>query len=198
MTRRRSSTWSVLTPFCSGVAAARRARDSMLGGDPQHGDVVGEEPLKTARILHGGGEFFQQTYRSHGVGLAPEHSRVVCQGYLHAAPPEIHEDPLAAREVDSAPHGKVNQARLFRARDDLQPDPRFAVDSLDQEVTVGRLPNRAGGHGSKVAHAQAVHLLPEAGEGSDRPVHGPGGEPAVEEDLVPQPDRRPLHDHRFV
>src|SRR5262249_50792919 len=78
----------------------------------------------------------------------------------------------------------ADQACFLGAGDDLQLDPGFAADALDQGPTVACLACRAGGYGAIDADAVAVHLRTEVGKGLGGTPDGSVVELASSEEVV--------------
>ena len=150
-----------------------------------------ESSLKCARFALDGRQLFQQTHRSHRVGLAPQHPRIVHEGQFDAASAQIHENPASALQVYARRHRQVHQPRLFRTGNGLEANARFPLDAFGQKRAVSRFPDRAGRDRPVVLDLEIAQILAEFRERADCGIHRLGLETAGEKDLMAQPNRHP-------
>ena len=81
--------------------------------------------------------------------------------------------PRAAKRRAAAerlPHGEEHQPALLRFVDDLEGDPRAALDPIEEHVAVARFAHRAGRDGAQVLNAVAVDHAAEILERRERRV----------------------------
>ena len=108
------------------------------------------------------------------------------EGDLRAAAADVDDHRRPGPDVDAVHRRPVDERGLFDPRDDAGLNPGLLGDRRQEVAPVGRLPDRAGGHGHDVVHLARIGQALEPGERLQRGRHGALAERAAFEAPGPE------------